>query len=65
MPMVFNSAFTQGANRRRGPLPLVITILVLLSIGLVSLSGLTQFHLQKFGKQLYSLKLGSLCFSVL
>jgi uncharacterized membrane protein (UPF0182 family) len=37
--MVFNSAFTQGANRRRGPLPLVITILVLLSIGLVSLSG--------------------------
>ena len=39
MPMVFNSAFTPGANRRRGPLPLVITILVLLSIGLVSLSG--------------------------
>jgi len=39
MPMVFNSAFTPGANRRRGPLPLTITILVLLSIGLVSLSG--------------------------
>jgi uncharacterized membrane protein (UPF0182 family) len=37
--MVFNSAFTPGANRRRGPLPLTITILVLLSIGLVSLSG--------------------------
>ena len=39
MPMVFNSAFTPGANRRRGPLPLTITILVLLSIALVSLSG--------------------------
>jgi len=39
MPMVFNSAFTPGANRRRGPLPLTITVLVLLSIGLVSLSG--------------------------
>ena len=39
MPMVFNSVFAPGANRRRGPLPLVITILVLLSIGLVSLSG--------------------------
>ena len=37
--MVFNSAFTSGANRRRGPLPLVITILVLLSIALVSMSG--------------------------
>ncbi len=39
MPMVFNSAFTQGANRRRGPLPLTITVLVLLSIALVSMSG--------------------------
>jgi uncharacterized membrane protein (UPF0182 family) len=37
--MVFNSAFTQGANRRRGPLPLTITVLVLLSIALVSMSG--------------------------
>ena len=39
MPMVFNSAFTPGANRRRGPLPLTITVLVLLSIALVSMSG--------------------------
>jgi len=37
--MVFNTRFAPRANRRRGPLPLTITILVLLSIALVSMSG--------------------------
>ena len=39
MPMVFKTPFAPRANRRRGPLPLTITILVLLSIALVSMSG--------------------------